>query len=57
MTKSAAILLLLRCLNTEPELCPAADRAIQGNPELAQFSRSLLVQQAAVPAARHPGRH
>ena len=37
MTKAEAILLLLRCLSHEPELCPAADRAIQNNPEMAQF--------------------
>ena len=41
--RGKAILLLLRCLNTEPEVCPAAVDAAMRQPDLA-----AMVQMATI---------
>jgi hypothetical protein len=40
--KREIILLLLRCLNTEPELCPAAVEAMARDPEARRYAEALI---------------
>lgn len=39
MTKHEAILILLRCLSSEPEICPSAEEAVMSQPDMAEIVR------------------
>jgi hypothetical protein len=46
--KREILLLLLRCLSTEPELCPAAVEATARDPEARRYAESLIRGTAAL---------
>ena len=51
--KREILLLLLRCLNTEPELCPAAVEATARDPEARRYTEALIRGTASL-ALREP---
>jgi hypothetical protein len=57
--KREILLLLLRCLSTEPEICPAAIEAAAHDPQARRFAEELMSGAATLaaspPSARQAG--
>jgi hypothetical protein len=56
LVKREIILLLLRCLSTEPELCGEAIEAAARDPAARAHAERLVVEAAALAAAGGTGR-